>query len=145
MLAARAANQLDPRMEKLRLGHSMLTPEQFCEALFKQDIIVLALPNDCAVLMQWGECKEGRAFNILTVIGNIAHFEAAYSALEEAAIASGADLIVSVGRAGYSKMMQAQGYEVSKCILMKKVLHDKGSESRERANNGQRGATILHS
>lgn len=146
MLASRAANQLHPKMEALRLGHSLFTSEQFCTALFNQELSVLALPDDCAVLMQWGECKDGKVFNILTVCGDVAHFENAYTALEEAAVAAGADVIISVGRSGYRKMMQAKGYEVEPCILMKKVLHnDQRSKSRSRIGNGAGSTAILHS
>jgi hypothetical protein len=144
--ASQAANQLHPTMEKLRLGHSMLTAEQFCTALFNQELLVLVLPHSCAVLMNWGECKEGRAFNILTVSGNVEHFEDAYAALEEAAVASGADLIISVGRSGYQKMMRAKGYQVEPCILMKKVLHnDQRSKSRSSAGNSAGSTAVLHS
>lgn len=120
--ACRAAQQLHPTMEKLREGHSILSPEQFCTALFNKEIEVLALPNNCATLMCWGETKEGKAFNILTVCGDLMHFENAYNALEEAAIASGADVIISVGRPAYKKLMVSHGYHVEPCILMKKVL-----------------------
>jgi hypothetical protein len=122
ILACRAAQQLHPTMEKLREGHSILSQEQFCAALFNKEIEVLALPSDCAVLMTWGEVKEGKAFNILTVCGDLMHFETAYDALEEAAIASGADVIISVGRVAYKKLMQNHGYNIEPCILMKKVL-----------------------
>jgi hypothetical protein len=132
VLASRAAQQLHPTMELLRVGHAILSQDQFCTALFNKDIEVLALPHGCAALVQWGEMIEGKAFQILTVCGDIEHFETVYSLLEEAAISAGADIIMSVGRPGYSKLMKRRGYDVQPCILMKKVLHGQKSENTKR-------------
>ena len=109
-------------LEQLRLGHNLLSHEQFCEALSKGYIWVLALPHDGAALVQWDDSRYGKTFNILTVCGTIEHFEESYEALEAAAKANGANVIISVGRSAYKKLMQTQGYEVEPCILMKKVL-----------------------
>lgn len=120
--ATALARAQHPTLEQLRIGHNLLSHEQFCEELKKGYIEVLALPHDGAVLVNWGESRFGKVFNILTVCGLIENFEESYDAVEDAAREAGAAVIMSVGRAAYKKLMQVRGYEVDPCIFMKKVL-----------------------
>lgn len=113
-----------PAMDELRTGHALLTPEQFKIALAHGDLEVLLLPHHGAALVMFGECTEGKALNILTATGKLEHGNAGLRAIEAAAKARGARVVMSVGRAGWKHIAQFRGYTVEPCILMKKVLHD---------------------
>lgn len=120
--AAKSASRGYPVMEQLRQGHGVLSPMQFVSELHAGNIEVLALPNECFVLVCWGTCAEGNVMNILTTVGSMEHASHAITCYEEAARSRKADVVMSVGHPGWSKLVKQHGYEVTTRILMKKVL-----------------------
>lgn len=111
-------------MERLRLGHGLLSPKQFHAALVAGDLEVWQLPNDCYALMQWGECALGRTANIITTVGRMADADDAFAAIERGARINGAAVIMSVGAQGWTRKALQHGYDVVPRILMTKVLHN---------------------
>lgn len=109
-------------MEALRAGHALLSREQFQEALIGTELEVLALPNNCAALIAWGECADGRVLNILTTVGSERHADLALMCIEAAAKERGAKVVMSVGRRGWSALAKRHSYIVNDCILMRKNL-----------------------
>lgn len=120
--AANAALRQFPIMEKLRNGQNLLSVEQFADNLATGNLEILALPYDSAVLMCWNDSKDGRVFNVITCAGDFSKMEELYAIVEHAARSAGAGVILSVGRPGYSKALEAKGYELQKLLVMKKVL-----------------------
>lgn len=110
-------------LEQLRLGHGILSREQFEAALLAGDMEVWSLPFSQYALMAWGACAEGKVANILTTVGSMAYAAAGLAAIERVAKDSGANVVMSVGRVAWTRLVQEAGYEVSPAIIMKKVLH----------------------
>lgn len=124
MHAAALADAAHPTLEKLRLGHNLLSREQLAFALRTGDIEMLVVENDCSALVAWSDCKEGRTLSILTVDASTDTAAPALQMLECAARASGARAVMSVGHAGWTRVMRNEGYTVQKCVFMKKVFND---------------------
>lgn len=132
--AAALAAKRDASMEILRKGHGFLGLEQFVSLLGTNELRVIIFKNKSAALVTLGPCAEGVVLNILTVKGDIQGCEQAIKYIESAAREAGADLIISVGSMGWSRVMKRQGYEVHPRLLMRKVINDKATEVR--SNNG---------
>lgn len=109
-------------LEQLRLGHGLLSPQQFRNAILMHDIEVWSLPHRQFALMTWGDSEDGRVANILTTLGSIDHAADGLREIEYLAKVYGARVVMSVGRPGWRNMVEDMGYTVSPCILMKKVL-----------------------
>lgn len=110
-------------MEALRIGHGLLSREQFQAALVNGDLEVLLLPHGCAALISWGECEDGRTLNIMTTVGREEHADIGLMAIEHAGMQKGAQVVISVGRRGWKPLAQRHQYEVQDCILMRKKLN----------------------
>jgi len=107
----------------LRVGHGLLSKEQFVKALRNGDIEIWTLPHGAFALIGWGVCEHGETCNILTVTGesDIAA-ESGLLAIEAMARKRGARMVISVGRPGWKPLVEKHGYTVQRKILMKKVL-----------------------
>lgn len=110
-------------MDALRIGHGILSQEQFEGALVNGELEVLLLPHGCAALIGWGECEEGRTLNIMTTVGAEQHSDVGLMAIEYAAMQRGAKVVISVGRRGWKQLALRHGYQVQECILMRKRLN----------------------
>lgn len=120
--AARLAREGETRMEQLRLGHGMLTSEQFVKFLASGELRVIVFKSTAACLVTLGESVEGVVLNILTVNGDMKSCEAAMPHLETAAREAGAVLIISVGAVGWGRVLARQGYTSEKRLIMRKEL-----------------------
>lgn len=109
-------------LEQLRLGHGLLSPQQFRNALLMHDIEIWPLPHRQFALMAWGDSADGRVANILTTVGSMEHAADGLREIEYLAKTWGARAVMSVGRPGWTRLVQDMGYTVAPCILMKKVL-----------------------
>jgi hypothetical protein len=112
---------LSGALEHLRKGHSLLSRGQFADALNTRALEVLLLPESCAALVEWAYTEVGRTMNIITMQGDYKHAGTVYDALERACLDNGGNMMISVGRPGYSNFMRERGYEITKAIIMKKV------------------------
>lgn len=110
-------------MDALRIGHGLLSREQFEGALVNGELEVLLLPHGCAALVGWGECEDGKTLNIMTTIGREEHADIGLMAIEYAGMQRGAKVVISVGRRGWKPLAQRHQYEVTECILMRKKLN----------------------
>lgn len=122
--AADFARARDALTEALRIGHGFLDHLQFVHLLQLGELQIIAFPNKTAALVTCGDSAEGRVLNILTVQGNIKECEESIPYLEDAARETGCKLIISIGSAGWARVMKRQGYDIQKRLLMRKVLHD---------------------
>lgn len=109
-------------LEDLRIGHGLLTREQFAKELRDGNLIMLALPRSCYALVSIGSCEVGLAVNILTTTGNAKYALEGLLAIERFARDRQAKMVISVGRPGWTKLAESQGYSVQRTIIMKKVL-----------------------
>lgn len=118
-------NELKRVIEPLRLGHGLLSREQFLKMLMDGTFEIWRLPLNGYALISWGESEHGKTCNIMTShgdAGNPEAVDAAIKAIERIARERGARVVLSVGRVGYASAAKANGYKVERCILMKKVL-----------------------
>lgn len=120
--AAALAAAKDETCEQLRAGHGYLSILQFVEQLGASELKIVVFKNRTTALVQRAECAEGVVVNILTVKGDLKRCEESIKYLEDAAREIGATLIVSVGHAGWAKIMQRNGYEIHPRLLMRKLL-----------------------
>lgn len=120
--AAALALKQDVTLEILRKGYGYLGPEQFAQQLGANDLRIIIFKNKSVALTQIVSYADGLVMNILTVKGDMRHCEEAIKYLELAAKEVGANLIVSVGHAGWARVMKRQGYEIEPRLLMRKVL-----------------------
>jgi hypothetical protein len=127
--AAALAAKKDAIAETLRKGHGFLGLEQFVSLLGSNELRIIVFRNHTAALVTSGPCAEGVVLNILTVQGDIDRCEESIKYLELAAKEAGADLIISVGHPGWSRVMKRQGWDVHPRLLMRKVLNDKAAKS----------------
>jgi hypothetical protein len=111
-------------MERLRTGHSLLSPAQFAAALYASDLEVLLFENECAVLCSWGYMRYGYTCSILTVHCNTEQAEYLLPLLETAVRTRGGKAMISVGHAGWSRLVKRHGFIVKPCVFMEKVLTD---------------------
>lgn len=118
-----AANKLKAAVEALRLGHAVLSREQFIKELESGAFEVWALPAGAYALITWGETEHGKTCNILTVTGESeAAAESGLLAIERMTREAGGRVVVSVGRPGWAPLMKKHGYAITPKILMVKVL-----------------------
>jgi hypothetical protein len=117
-----AALQGTTETEAMRKGQGLLSKEQFAEALRVGEIEILGLPNECYALITWGFSDHGKMMTILTVCAKMEHCAEALAALESAAVDREAKVIISIGHAGWRRLVQAQGFETWPLLGMKKVL-----------------------
>ncbi len=120
-------NELKSVVEPLRVGHGLLSKEQFVRLLMDRTFEIWRLPYGAYALISWGECEHGKTCNIMTTCGdatNAEHVDAGMKAIEKIARDRGARMVISVGRPGYKAVALNNGYTVQPCILMKKVLTD---------------------
>ncbi len=110
------------KLEELRVGHGLLSREQFLRELHHGNIEVWALGNDCFALMTWGESVHGKVANILTTVGRMSDAAVAMGNFERLAKEQGAAAVMSVGRPGWTDTVKTLGYDVVPCILMRKIL-----------------------
>lgn len=119
-------NELKAVIEPLRIGHGLLSKEQFLKMLMDGTFEIWRLPHNAYALISWGECEHGTTCNIMTTCGNDANdlriVNDGMEAIERIARERGARVIISVGRPGYKRAALNRGYIVQPCILMKKVL-----------------------
>lgn len=109
-------------LEALRLGHNLLSIEQYAALLMSGDLEILMIPYG-AILVDWGECADGKVMNILTVTGNITdNVSLSVQAFEGAARERGAKVILSLGRTAYAKILEPYGYQITYKVLMRKDL-----------------------
>jgi hypothetical protein len=120
--AAPPSYKLREPFEALRVGHGLLSVQQFVDALRAGDMEVYSLPNNCYALMQYGYSEQGRVANILTTVGSMEHAREALRSIEMIAKRNGADVIMSVGHPGWTKLVASEGYTVTRRILMEKTL-----------------------
>ena len=117
------ANKLVDVVERLRLGHAVLSKRQFIEELASGRFEIWALPADAYALITWGTTEHGETCYILTVTGESATgAESGLLAIEAAARKRGARVVASVGRPGWKPLVIKHGYKVTPKILMIKVL-----------------------
>lgn len=109
-------------MEAMRQGVGLLSQEQFQQGLANKEIEVLLLPHNCACLVSFGECEQGKVLNVLTVTGDLRYASEGIIAIEQAALQRGANVVMSVGHMGWYKFAQIHGYNVKKVMLMRKDL-----------------------
>ena len=118
-----ATDQLREAVEKLRVGHGLLSRQQFIRALSTGELEVWTLPAGAYALIGWGTCEHGETCNILTVTGESeAAHESGLLTIEAIARKRGARVVISVGRPGWKSLVERHGYTVQRKILMKKVL-----------------------
>jgi hypothetical protein len=128
--AARLSERGNPLIESLRVGHAILSPNQFTHELITGNFEVLALPNDCAALVTWGTYEGGQVLYILTVTCDYKFASHALTCIEAAARERKAQAIMSVGHRGWERLVKEHGFEVQRKLLMKKVLkYDTATES----------------
>jgi hypothetical protein len=120
--AAALAAKRDATLEILRKGYGYLGPEQFVIQLGSNDLRIIIFKNRAAALVQLVPYTDGVVCNILTVHGNIKSCDNAIEWIEQAAKEAGANLLVSIGHAGWERIMKKHGYEIEKRLLMRKVL-----------------------
>lgn len=109
-------------LEALRIGHNLLSIEQYAAMLMSGDLEILMIPYG-AILVDWGDCAEGKVMNILTVTGNITdNVRVSIGSFEEAARERGAKVILSLGRTAYAKILEPFGYLITHKVLMRKEL-----------------------
>lgn len=117
-----ATNELDI-IEALRIGHGLLSRQQFLDSLASNDLEVWALPFNQYALMAWGVSEHGKTANILTTVGSMQYAAAGLAAIEKLAKQNGAAVVISVGQVGWTDLVKDAGYSVQRTILMKKVLN----------------------
>lgn len=122
--AAALAAAEDKTCEELRVGHGYLSVPQFVQQLGADELKIVVFKNRTTALVQRAECAEGIVVNILTVKGDLKRCEESIKYLEDAAREIGANLIVSVGHAGWARIMKRNGYDIHPRLLMRKVLND---------------------
>lgn len=117
-------DELKAIVEPLRLGHGLLSREQFLQMLMDGTFEIWRLPHNCYALISWGESEHGKTCNIMTGCGVITpeSVDAGIKAIDRIARERGARVVISVGRPGYAKAAKANGYHVERCIIMRKVL-----------------------
>lgn len=116
-----ASNELSIA-EQLRIGHGILTRQQFQEGLRSGDMEVWIVGPQCYVLVTWGISRYGKTLNILTALGSMHHADECMGTIEKYARVKGAGMIISVGELGWMRVAERHGYETKTCLLMKKVL-----------------------
>lgn len=109
-------------LDALVRGYGCLTPKQFAEALQTGDLRVIFFSNNCAALVSLGHAADGKVMNIQTVAGDIDSCSDAIPILEQAARDIGANVITSVGYAGWARVMRKHGYIIQPRLFMRKVL-----------------------
>jgi hypothetical protein len=120
--AAALAAKRDATIEILRKGYGYLGREQFVTQLGASDLRIIIFKNRSSALVQLVPYEDGVVLNILTVNGSLETCEKAIEYLEQAAREAGANLVVSIGHAGWARIMQKHGYQTEKRLLMRKVL-----------------------
>lgn len=121
--AAALAAAKDEHTEALRIGHGFLDLSQYVSLLGSAELRIIVFKNKTAALLTSGQCAEGTVLNILTVQGDLKRCEESIKLLEKAAREAGADLLISVGYPGWSKIMKRQGWDIHPRLLMRKVLN----------------------
>jgi len=117
------AHKLKEVFENLRVGHGLLSQQQFIQAIGNGDMEIWALPAGAYALIAWGTCEHGETCNILTVTGESDKAaESGLQAIEDVARKRGARVIITVGRPGWKPLLASHGYMIVKKILAKKVL-----------------------
>jgi hypothetical protein len=117
------AHKLKEVFENLRVGHGLLSHEQFIAAISSGDLEIWALPLGAYALIGWGTCEHGETCNILTVTGDAqAAGESGLRAIESIARKRGARMVITVARAGWKQLLERHGYETTPKVLAKKVL-----------------------
>jgi len=115
--------ELRDAIEALRLGHAVLSREQFAAELQSGNFEVWALPAGAYALITWGITEHGLTCYILTVTGESEKAaESGLLAIESLARKRGARVVASVGRPGWKPLVEKHGYKVTPKILMTKVL-----------------------
>lgn len=118
-------HELKAVVEPLRIGHGLLSREQFLHMLMDGTFEIWRLPHNSYALISWGECEHGKTCNIMTThatIENTQTIEDGMAAIERIARERGARVVITVGRPGYKRVALNRGYTVTPCVLMKKVL-----------------------
>lgn len=115
-------------LERLRLGYGLLDQLSFRRAIRSQAMHILAIRNNCAALIAFGECEDGAALNILTLAGTLEGWKDALPIVEKAARASNVNVVMSVCELGWKRVALANGYQVRHKLFVRKVLHDERSE-----------------
>lgn len=122
LVAAAYARTAHPKTERLRKGHSLLTVEQFADALAERHLEILLFSNECAALCSWSEMRYGLTCSIMTVDCNTEQADYLLPMVEAAVRERGGKAIISVGHAGWSRLVKRQGFIVKPCVFMEKVL-----------------------
>jgi hypothetical protein len=116
------AHKLTDVAENLRRGHGILSKAQFLVAVQSGELEIWQLPEGSHALIGWGTCEEGEACHIVTVTGDAENGQVGLEAIEQIAKTRGAKLVMTIARAGWTQLLQDNGYETTPKVLAKKVL-----------------------
>lgn len=120
-------HELRSVVEPLRLGHGLLSREQFVRALMSKQFEIWRLPSGVYALVSWSDSEVGPCCHVMTVCNmdeSATHkrIVEGLEALEKVAKENGAKMLLSFGRAAYRSAALDCGYTVTPGIFMRKVL-----------------------